>query len=358
MGSEIIALRMRDLSSNELASVLYMTYIDSYFLYSLTVLDLYYNSNSTYPGFAVYGYNYGSIASTVRVIPPTPSEYLNFTLPTFTSKVESASPSGRLQWDMLDVTTNTVYYLYQENENSTGHVQMDSVNMVGAWELKASSANCRLFRNTGSNNYTVYQIQNSNNALTIVATIDATSALSAVSSTLWVISSDCLRIRTDTNVYAAVSNAGPYTAAGATTGWLAYDASLTYAVTATAILKYSSNAYSSVYTFPGVTFTSASVYAFSGRIVVVSTTASAASTYVHKDNGTITHIWNITASGFDATPAVKVSEERTKVLIYGTKSSLFSSTFYYVDYSTFVASEIVFPTFSIFDPAHTTIMLL
>jgi len=104
IGSELIPLRFRNLTASELASNLYMTYIDEYFLNQLYVLDLYYNGDSTYPGYDVYEYSFGNLARTIRVIPPVPSIYFNVTLPASSSSVSSPK---RLEWTMI-VSTDLV----------------------------------------------------------------------------------------------------------------------------------------------------------------------------------------------------------------------------------------------------------
>ena len=98
MGEELIPLRFRDLTAEELASTIYMTYVDDFFFKQLYVLDLYHNGDSTYPGYDIYEYSYGNLAQTIRVIPQAPSIYFNTTLPV----APSLTSSTNLQWDMID----------------------------------------------------------------------------------------------------------------------------------------------------------------------------------------------------------------------------------------------------------------
>ena len=57
MGEELIPLRFRDLTAEELVSSIYMTYVDDFFFKQLYVLDLYHNGDSTYPGYDIYEYS-------------------------------------------------------------------------------------------------------------------------------------------------------------------------------------------------------------------------------------------------------------------------------------------------------------
>jgi hypothetical protein len=106
LGDEVLPLRQRNLAANELTSSPYMTYIDDYFLEELIVLDLYANGDATYPGYNIYEYSYGNLASTVRVIPPPPSDYINYNLPSATTTLTS---STKLEWDQLSVSATTVF---------------------------------------------------------------------------------------------------------------------------------------------------------------------------------------------------------------------------------------------------------
>lgn len=87
-----------------------MTYIDKYFLEELIVLDLYFNQytsgGSTISGYDIYEYSYGNLASTIRIIPPAPTDYINYNLPAATTTLTSTTT---LEWDQLTVTANTVF---------------------------------------------------------------------------------------------------------------------------------------------------------------------------------------------------------------------------------------------------------
>jgi hypothetical protein len=169
------------------------------------------------------------------------------------------------------------------------------------------------------------------------------------------ISNDCLRIKTDSKIFSAPSTSSSFVDAGATTGWLSVDSSLTYVLQASAILKFSSGntSYDSVYTFSNLTFSAGSmIQTYSNRIVVYSTTASTANLNVFIDNsGTLTELLALAPTGFDSAPQVKTSSQLTKVLIYGLVSAAAKTYFYFVDYTTSSNRVITFPTVAIFDPA-------
>ena len=104
LGEEVIPLRNRDIAATELASTIYMTYVDDYFINELFVLDLYYNSDTNYPGYDVYEFKFGNLAKTIRVIPTPPSEYLAVTYPTNTATHASDTS---IDYDFLNVAANT-----------------------------------------------------------------------------------------------------------------------------------------------------------------------------------------------------------------------------------------------------------
>ena len=266
-----------------------MTYIDEYFLNQLFVLDLYFNSDSTYPGYDVYEYSFGNLAQTIRVIPPAPSIYFNVTLPSSSSVVASYF---LLEWTMI-VGTDLVRY--RENDNVTNHVQIDTFPLAGSWAVKAVSTNsqCTLIHNTGTNEFRVIQTISNGTASTIASTnIIPTVLASQVGSTLWEVSNDCLRVRTDTNVYAASSTSTSFALVSAVSSWIAADSDLTYVLTASSILKYTSSnsSYTTVYTFTNATFSASStIQSYGGQIIIAEMLASAVNAYGFSDsNGVLT----------------------------------------------------------------------
>ena len=76
----------------------------------------------------------------------------------------------------------------------------------------------------------------------------------------------------------------------AVTSWIAVDDGLKYVLTSNAILKYSSNSYTSIHTFSGVTFASGDkIHSYGMRIMVYKTNSTAASGYGFIDkSGTLT----------------------------------------------------------------------
>lgn len=100
---------------------------------------------------------------------------------------------------------------------------------------------------------------------------NVTSTLSGVSSTNWYISDDCLKVITDSNVYTAATISDSLSSAGTASGWLTWDNSFNYVLTATGILKYStaSNSYTNLHTFANNSFSSGAVLTvYTSNIVV------------------------------------------------------------------------------------------
>ena len=100
---------------------------------------------------------------------------------------------------------------------------------------------------------------------------------SDLSSTTWSISNDCLRVKSDSNIYAATSTSSGWSQVTAVSSWIATDDRLRYVLTSNAILKYENGSYISVYTFTGVTFTLGDkIYSYGTRIMVCKTNSTAA----------------------------------------------------------------------------------
>lgn len=114
MGERMIPLRYRELPEAEISNTCYKTIIDADNLDELVVLDLYPNNDASNPGYSIYEFSYGNLASTIRVIPPLPDAYLTFDYPTHTAVNNNPVPD-RFQWDFLNVGTDTDYSSYLEN---------------------------------------------------------------------------------------------------------------------------------------------------------------------------------------------------------------------------------------------------
>jgi hypothetical protein len=188
---------------------------------------------------------------------------------------------------------------------------------------------------------------------------NVTTTFSAVSSTNWYISDDCLKIITDSNVYAAPSVSGTFASVGTVAGWLSYDSSFNYVLTANGIRKYSStsNTYTNLYSFSAITFSSGAILtAYGNNLVAYQTTSTTAKLLVVVDNGGI--VTNILERSFTFTSAAAVltSSRKSKILVHGLSSGSLSTYFYHIDYSSASSTVLTFPTTAVVDPA--TIMLL
>ena len=137
------------------------------------------------------------------------------------------------------------------------------------------------------------QTTSNGTASTIASTnIISTLLASQVGSSVWEVSNDCLRIRTDTNVYAASSTSSAFALVSAVSSWIAADPDLTYVLTASSILKYTSSnsSYTNVYTFTNATFSASSlIHSYGGQIIIAELLASAVNAYGFSDsNGVLT----------------------------------------------------------------------
>ena len=98
--------------------------------------------------------------------------------------------------------------------------------MTGTWHVKATSANseCVLLHNTGSNEFEVLQLVSNGTNSNIATNNSFTASLAAdSSSSTWMISGDCLRIKTDTNLFAASSTSSAFAQVASVSSWMAVD---------------------------------------------------------------------------------------------------------------------------------------
>lgn len=233
-------------------------------------------------------------------------------------------------------------------------------NLTGTWTRLASSKNCRLLKNTGTSEVRLLVLTSVSLGTNFTAENNVTTVFSGVTSTNWYISDDCLKIKTDANVYAAPTIAGTFAPAASTSSWLSFDSSLNYALLPTAILKYSSsgNNYVPLHTFSANTFSAGAVLtAFGGNIVVYQTTTTVATMLVFVDNGGIVTRILSHSSTYSSAPKVITSPLKTKVLVYGILSGQISTYFYFINYAGSSSTALTFPTANVFDPANILILL-
>lgn len=346
MGDTVIPLRYRELPTAEAATSCLMGLIDASLLEELVVLDLYYNGNSADPGYNIYEFYFGNMASTIRVVPPVPANYLYFTFPTNTYNAQSSS---RYQWDFLNTAAgNTNLTIYTENEKVVNHLQVDLFQWSGLWQRLASSDSCRLVKNTGNNTYVLYWYSSNGTSLLVSNTFDLTSALTGTSS--WEVSKDCTKLKADANYF--VYNGASYQAAVSPSGITALDSSLTYAITTSSVLRYNSNTNQYANFITNLTLsTNAKVQTYSNRVVVYDTSATGASIYSWLDNaGTGSLLLSFSTASllnFSSTPVVRVSPQCSKVLILGMSAGSLKSYFYHLDYSGLSSTAVDFPLESV-----------
>lgn len=98
--------------------------------------------------------------------------------------------------------------------------------MTGTWHVKATSSNseCVLLHNTVSHEFEVLQLTSNGTSSNIATNNSFTAALSADNaSSTWMISGDCLRIKTDNNLFAASSTSSSFSQVSSVSSWMAVD---------------------------------------------------------------------------------------------------------------------------------------
>lgn len=150
-----------------------MARIDASLLEELVVLDLYYNGDSSDPGFNIFEFSFGNLASTIRVVPPTIPSYISFSYPTNT---DVQSSTDNFQWNFLNnAGGNTNMTIYTENEKVVNHLQVDLFQWSGNWQLLASSEYCRLVKNTDNNTIVLYMYSWNSTSFLVNKNVDLTS---------------------------------------------------------------------------------------------------------------------------------------------------------------------------------------
>ena len=231
--------------------------------------------------------------------------------------------------------------------------------MAGTWDLKSSNADCQLFKSTTNTSFMLYKLTNNGTGAATEGSFDLTSALSGDSSVTWTISADCLKIKSETGLYMASAMSGTYASSTNTTSWLATDSTMNYALTASAILKYSGSSFTEVYSFVGLTLGATSTLsADGGNLLVVEATASDVQAFAFVDNnGNLTEVFTHTSAGYTSAPSVQTSPLCTKILISGKNGSAFATYFFFIDYAAQASTELTFPSSSVLDPANVRLLV-
>jgi len=356
-------MRTRSLLSTE-AGKCFRTYIDDYFD-DLIVLNLYSNGATTNQGYDVYSFSYGSLASTIRVIPPSLPTYLSFTPPTSTSSIFASS--SNFMWTYINTgssaTTSTVTVYKHDNTISTSHLASGSlsISVAGSCVILATSQKC-LIVSQGSS-YLLYTLNQSSTGTITFSSIDITFPASLSPNKItWRLNSDCSRFTVGKYIFALFSGSYSLIANNFSTfSWIALDQSFTYAVVVGAIWKYDSttNAYKSYYSTLNSAFTAGTVIQSSNsKIVVSKINSSDAFVNAFTDSGSaLTLLPSLSLSGFKSTPKIALSPQLTLISIYGASSTGAITKLYYIDYSEKSFDELDFPDEAVFDPLNLYIVL-
>ena len=354
-------MRTRSLLASE-AGKCFRTYIDDFFLDNLIVLNLYDNGLASSPGYDLYSYSYGSLASTIKVIPATAPSYLQFTPSTYTSSVISSSSFSWIYINTGSSATVTNITVNQHNDALSTHLATGtlSISYTGLCVILATSQNCLVI--SKGTTYLLYVLtQSSLGAITFTPT-DITAAVSnAPTKVSWKVSTDCSKISVDNYIFASFSgsfslvnnNFNKFT-------WIAIDKTFTYALLSGSIWKYDATSnLNKSYSTLNSTFTSGSqLLSYSTRIIVYQLTSLSALVNSFIDTGSaLTQLPSIQMSGFKATPKIALSPQLSLVVIYGASTNAALTNIYYIDYSDKTFDVLDFPEDAVFDPSSLYICL-
>lgn len=196
----------------------------------------------------------------------------------------------------------------------------------------ASATNCRLIKN-GVNDVLLNIFIQNGTILSNGSVTNFTSLLSAAAGPFG-ISEDCLKVKSGTSYYEYSS--GTPTLIGSTGSITAMDKYMKYALASSNIMKYNSvtKQFALLFSNANVTFSvNATIHSYGNRVVVVDYNWTNAEVYAFVDNsGSLTEIFMHNAAGFDSTPTAYISQQMTKILIYGLSGSQADGSLFFVDY--------------------------
>lgn len=363
MGESLIYLRTRNLLASEVAKC-FRTYIDDFFVDGLIVLDLYDSGSTSSPAYDIYSYSYGSLASTIKVVPSPVPPYLKFTPSTYTSSFISSSSFSWVYINTATTATTTTITVNQHNDAVTStHLGTGAltISYIGLCVILATSQNCLII--SKGTTYILYTLtQSSTGAITFTPKDITNTVSSAQTKVSWQVSNDCSRFSVDSYIYATFS--GSFALANSNLNsfvWISIDKTFTYALVAGSIWKYDSpnNVYKSYYSTLNSTFTSGSVIqSYNKSIIVYKLTSSSALVNAFVDSGSsLALLPNMLVTGFIATPKIALSPQLSLVVIYGASTAKALNSIYYIDYTDKSVDKLDFPEDAVFDPSSVYISL-
>ena len=194
----------------------------------------------------------------------------------------------------------------------------------------------------------MYSFSSSNNALSSSST-NLTSLLSGWTASSLKISADCSKLYASPKIYSLIS--GAYTPVNANANWLAFDDSLTYGLISGSILKYSTNAYQTVYSNLSAAYGPGTVIlSYANRIIVYLLDTNRLSFDIYADNANALKLISSQNLSFTAAPSISVSSYLTKLLIYGANSASTQPYLFFIDYAKLSIQTLAYPLKTTFDP--------
>ena len=363
VGDTIIALRTRELEAAEQSGLLKVR-IDSTYDEELVVHDPYLSTANTPHSYNVVQYEYGSLSTNIRVIPPTTPAYFEFTKPASTAE----SVNSRDEFCFLNMgASSTTVYAKLLSQTATNNMIEFSETQTGQWStILTHNRNCIWLRGNDGTSYKM--LLNAEMSSASSTSIDLTSLIGSLSSakTSFVASEDCSRIAIDKQIFVLATGGSSYSAAVNDFSTLVYDAAdqdLTYLLVANTnkLFKFDSgtSSYQEFHTSLNVLFTASSSLASSTNALLVSvTTASSAIVQVFSDSGSaLTSLLDYQENSFTATPTVVYASSLTKVCVHGKNADGAKADAYHVNFASSQVEAMEFPVEDIIDPDNIFIAL-
>ena len=185
------------------------------------------------------------------------------------------------------------------------------------------------------------------NTLNASSITKLTSPSGNLTTNTWAISEECSKIKAGNAVY-VLSASGTYDLLTNPTAltWVAFDSTMTYGLGSNKIYKYSSSGMTYVPVSSGINsaFVDGTVIqSYSNRIIayIIEPTSIIIEAYIDNNN----NLTRLTSKvlNFTSKPAISISSQLTKVLIYGVNNGSLNTYLYFINYTNLVLSTLTFP---------------
>ena len=302
------------------------------------------------------------MASVNKVVPPTIPAYLSFNIPPNTAFSRPVNGLGWIYKTVASNTTNSTYFRF--TPNATGNVATAVENSVpGTWSVIDSTVNerCHVEKEASSSQYRLVlrepvTVSATNSTLRITA-IALTSLLSGnatpiTTSTRWFISPDCSRLAVAAKMLIIDANRTGFISMSTTpVNFTAWELQMDTAILSSQqlwVVNPTTPVPFNIYNFTNTLPSFQNLYRAGKRLLITATDGSTAKIFAYNvDNTTtpwtLTSVFNYSNPNFTVEPQIQVSEDISKVLVFGNSTPQPRFDGFFINYDAQEATNITFP---------------